>query len=99
MTSISSHVGRCRAAARRVNRVLIALSGGIVFFAIGAAAGALIGWLVDLEIVGVDVEIVDTVAGYLSPGQSALVTEIDDESFITLQTDSDFKVAPNIQGA
>jgi uncharacterized membrane protein len=78
---------------------LIALSGGIVFFAIGAAAGALIGWLVDLEIIGVDVEIVDTVARYLSPGESALVTEIDDESFITLQTDSDFKVVPNIQVA
>jgi uncharacterized membrane protein len=69
---------------------LIALSGGIVFFAIGAAAGALIGWLVDLEMVGVDVEIVDTVAGYLS-GQSALVTEIDDESFITLQNGQRFQ--------
>ena len=74
---------------------LIALSGGIVFAAIGAAAGALVGWLVDLKIVGVDVKIVDSVARYLSPGQSALVTEIDDESFITLQTDSDFMNAAN----
>ena len=60
--------GRVGALLGRFFGSLIALSGGIVFFAIGAAAGALIGWLVDLEIVGVDVEIVDTVAGLFVAG-------------------------------
>jgi uncharacterized membrane protein len=63
--------------------------GGPIGITVGASAGALVGWWVDLKIVGVHIEIVDAVSGYLSPGQSALVTEIDDESFMALQMDTD----------
>jgi uncharacterized membrane protein len=63
--------------------------GGPIGITVGASAGALVGWWVDLKIVGVDIEIVNAVSGYLSPGQSALVTEIDDESVMALQMDTD----------
>jgi uncharacterized membrane protein len=59
---------------------LVGLLGGMIGFAGGAMAGALIGWWVDLKAIGVAAEIVNSVTSYLSPGQSALVTEMDDES-------------------
>src|SRR4030095_4549757 len=64
--------------------------GGPIGITVGASAGALVGWWVDLKIVGVHIEIVDAVSGYLSPGQLALVTKIDDESFMALQMDTDW---------
>lgn len=62
---------------------LIGMLGGMLGLVIGATAGALIGWWIDLKIVGVTVEIVDIVARHLSPGQSALVSELDGESLRT----------------
>lgn len=59
---------------------LVGLLRGPVGVAVGAMVGALIGRWVDLKIVGVTVEIVDIVSRQLSPGQSALVTQLDDES-------------------
>jgi uncharacterized membrane protein len=56
---------------------LVGVASGCV---VGATAGAFIGWWVDRKIVGVTVEIVDIVSRHLSPGQSALVTQLDDES-------------------
>ena len=64
---------------------LIGLPGGLLGAAIGALAVALVGWLVDLQIAGVERAMVDKVAGYLLPGQSALMVEIDDVSFQPLQ--------------
>ena len=66
---------------------LIGLPGGLLGAAIGALAVALVGWLIDLQIVGVERAMVDRVAGYLLPGQSALMVEIDDLSFHALQPD------------
>src|SRR5262245_24900498 len=59
---------------------LVGLLAGPAGIAVGAACGALTGWWVDRKIVGVTVELVDIVARYLSPGQSALVTELEDDS-------------------
>ena len=58
---------------------LIGVLGGLIGFAGGAVAGALVGWWVDLKMVGVATEIANSIACFLSPGQSALVTEMDDE--------------------
>jgi uncharacterized membrane protein len=58
---------------------LIGLLGGLIGFAGGMVAGFLVGWWVDLKAIGVAAEIVKGVTSYLSAGQSALVTEIDDE--------------------
>jgi uncharacterized membrane protein len=59
---------------------LIGLLGGLIGSAAGAVAGALVGWWVDLTAIGVAAEIANSVASSLSPGQSAVVTEMDDES-------------------
>ena len=59
---------------------LMGLLGGLIGFAGGAVAGALVGWWVDLKTIGVAAEIANNAANFLSPGQSALVTEMDDES-------------------
>jgi uncharacterized membrane protein len=58
---------------------LIGMLVGLIGFAGGAVAGALVGWWVDLKTIGVAPEIANSTASFLSPGQSALVTEIDDE--------------------
>jgi uncharacterized membrane protein len=58
---------------------LVGLAGGMIGFVVGAVVGALIGWWIDLKAIGVAAEIVNSVTGYLSPGQSALVTEMDDD--------------------
>jgi uncharacterized membrane protein len=58
---------------------LIGLLGGLIGFAGVAVAGFLVGWWVDLKTIGVAAEIANSVASFLSPGQSALVSEMDDE--------------------
>ena len=58
---------------------LIGLLGGLIGFAGVAVAGFLVGWWVDLKTIGVAAEIANSAASFLSPGQSALVSEMDDE--------------------
>jgi uncharacterized membrane protein len=58
---------------------LIGLPGGLIGFAGGAMAGFLFGRWVDLKTIGVAAEIANSVVSFLSPGQSALVSEMNDQ--------------------
>jgi uncharacterized membrane protein len=58
---------------------LIGLPGGLIGFAGGAMAGFLFGRWADLKTIGVAAEIANSVASFLSPGQSALVSEMNDQ--------------------
>lgn len=57
---------------------LIGLLGGPVGLAAGAAAGAFLGYSVDASNYGLGTEFVDEVSRNLTPGKSALVTEVDE---------------------
>jgi uncharacterized membrane protein len=58
---------------------LIGLLGGLIGFVGGAVAGFLFGRWVDLKTIGVAAEIANSAASFLSPGQSALVSEMNDQ--------------------
>jgi uncharacterized membrane protein len=58
---------------------LIGLLGGPVGAAVGAASGTLSGSIYDLMQMGIDEDFVTEVSGYLLPGKSAVVADVDEE--------------------
>ncbi|MBO0801075.1 MAG: DUF1269 domain-containing protein [Blastocatellia bacterium] len=65
---------------------LIGLLGGPVGMAVGATAGTLSGSMYDMLQIGVDEDFVKEVSGYLTPGKTAVVAEIDEEWVTPLDT-------------
>lgn len=65
---------------------LIGLLGGPVGVAVGAAAGTLSGSMYDMAQVGVNMDFLDEVSKYLSPGKMAVVAEVDEEWVTPLDT-------------
>jgi uncharacterized membrane protein len=62
-----------------VTGALIGLLGGPVGAAVGAASGTLSGSIYDLMQMGIDQDFVTEISGYLSPGKSAVVADVDEE--------------------
>lgn len=65
---------------------LIGLLGGPVGVAVGAAAGTLSGSMYDMAQVGVNMDFLDEVSKYLSPGKIAVVAEVDEDWVTPLDT-------------
>jgi uncharacterized membrane protein len=65
---------------------LIGLLGGPVGLAVGAAAGTLSGSMYDMAQVGVNMDFLDEVSKYLSPGKMAVVAEVEEEWVTPLDT-------------
>jgi uncharacterized membrane protein len=65
---------------------LVGLLGGPAGAGVGAAAGASAGLLGDLRVAGVDGEFVDDVSKALTPGKSALVTNLSEELVTPVDT-------------
>jgi uncharacterized membrane protein len=65
---------------------LLGILGGPIGLGIGAVAGAMAGSLADLSAAGVNADFLDDTAAALTPGKSALVTDISEEWITPVDT-------------